>query len=193
MSDATRANVLRVSDDLWRTMEPLLPEPDRSSRERSAVGGRPRRPARDRFDAIFFVLRTGCPWNALDATGICPSSTAHDRFEQRVEDGFFERLWDAGLLAYEQCRGIDRSFLSIDGSQTKAPLGGEKTGPNPTDRGTRGVQRSLATDPPPPPPPSPPPRLPPRTSAGLQSRVGYASRSASRCAVPQMNGATNPP
>jgi transposase len=29
---------------------------------------------------------------------------------------------------------------------TKAPLGGEKTGPNPTDRGTDGVRRSLVTE-----------------------------------------------
>lgn len=29
---------------------------------------------------------------------------------------------------------------------TKAPLGGERTGPNPTDRGKLGVKRSLLTD-----------------------------------------------
>ena len=29
---------------------------------------------------------------------------------------------------------------------TKAPLGGEKTGPNPTDRGESGVKRSLLTE-----------------------------------------------
>ena len=29
---------------------------------------------------------------------------------------------------------------------TKAPLGGEKTGPNPTDRGKDGVKRSLLTE-----------------------------------------------
>ena len=28
---------------------------------------------------------------------------------------------------------------------TKAPLGGEKTGPNPTDRGKGGVKRSVLT------------------------------------------------
>ncbi|WP_414146665.1 transposase, partial [Enterobacter sp. 148H3] len=31
--------------------------------------------------AIFFVLRTGCQWNALNATGICSSSSAHRRFQ----------------------------------------------------------------------------------------------------------------
>lgn len=31
----------------------------------------------------------------------------------------------------------------MDGAMTKAPLGGEKTGPNPTDRAKDGVKRSL--------------------------------------------------
>jgi putative transposase len=34
----------------------------------------------------------------------------------------------------------------MDGVMTKAPLGGEATGPNPTDRAKKGVQRSLQTD-----------------------------------------------
>ena len=36
------------------------------------------------MDAIFFVLRTGCQWNALNATGICSSSSAHRRFQEWV-------------------------------------------------------------------------------------------------------------
>jgi transposase len=34
----------------------------------------------------------------------------------------------------------------MDGAMTKAPLGGEKTGKNPTDRAKSGVKRSLLTD-----------------------------------------------
>src|SRR5215471_14217410 len=34
----------------------------------------------------------------------------------------------------------------MDGTMTKAPLGGEKVGKNPTDRGKIGTQRSLLTD-----------------------------------------------
>jgi len=29
------------------------------------------------MNAILLVLRTGMQWNARDATGICPSSSAH--------------------------------------------------------------------------------------------------------------------
>ena len=34
----------------------------------------------------------------------------------------------------------------MDGAMTKAPFGGEKTGPNPTDRAKSGVKRSLLTE-----------------------------------------------
>jgi putative transposase len=36
--------------------------------------------------------------------------------------------------------------MSLDGAMTKAPLGGQKTGPNPTDRGKKGTKRSVLTD-----------------------------------------------
>ena len=113
-----------ISEELWALMEPLLaPHPN----THRFGGGRPRVPDRVCADAIFFVLRTGCQWNALSATGICPSSTAHDRFQQWVEDGFFLRFWQAGLAEYDAFNGIDWSWLSMDGAMTKAPLAGEKT------------------------------------------------------------------
>jgi transposase len=42
--------------------------------------------------------------------------------------------------------GIDWRWMSLDGAMTKAPLGGQKTGPNPTDRGKKGTKRSVLTD-----------------------------------------------
>ena len=107
-------------------------------------GGRPRRSDRDCLNGILFVLRTGCQWNALSATGICPSSTAHDRFQDWVESGVFARLFDLALKDYDELIGIDWSFLSMDGAMTKAPLGGEATGANPTDRGKKRDQTKPA-------------------------------------------------
>ena len=112
-----------VSDELWALLEPLLPVHQNTHR---FGGGRPRVPDRTCADGIFFVLRTGCQWNALSATGICPSSTAHDRFQAGVEDGFFLRFWQAGLAEYDAFNGIDWSWLAMDGAMTKAPLAGEK-------------------------------------------------------------------
>lgn len=115
-----------VSDELWALMVPLLPEHPNTHR---FGGGRPRVPDRVCADAIFFVLRTGCQWNALAATGICPSSTAHDRFQAWVRAGFFLRFWQAGLSEYDALKSIDWSWLSMDGAMTKAPLAGGKNRP----------------------------------------------------------------
>jgi transposase len=118
----------RLPDELWAEIEPLLPPHPNTHR---FGGGRPRRSDRDCMDAIFFRLRTGCQWKALDATGICPGSTAHDRFQEWVRAGVFLEFWRQGLLEYDHFVGIDWSWLSADGAMTKAPLGGEKDGQEP--------------------------------------------------------------
>jgi transposase len=41
------------------------------------------------MDAMFFVLRTRCQWNALRETGICPSRSAHRRFQEWTAAGVF--------------------------------------------------------------------------------------------------------
>ncbi|WP_408887757.1 IS5 family transposase [Teichococcus wenyumeiae] len=124
-------------------MEPLLPP-----RPKHPLGcHNPRVPDRAAMDAIFCVLRTGCQWNALRETKLCSSSSAHRRFQEWTKAGVFEAFWRKGLLAYDGLRGIDWSWLALDGAMGKAPLGGgKKTGPNPTDRGKRGVKRSVLTD-----------------------------------------------
>lgn len=113
----------RVPDALWEHIAPLLPNP---TKVHPLGCHRKRVDNRAAMDAIFFVLRTGCQWNALNATGICSSSSAHRRFLEWGEAGVFEQLWLQGLLAYDELKGIDWSWLSMDGAMTKAPLGGEK-------------------------------------------------------------------
>src|SRR5436190_9663985 len=116
----------RVSDALWAVLEPLLPVHVTTHR---FGGGRPRVPDRRCADAIFYVLRTGCQWQALDQTELCAHSTAHDRFQEWVQAGVFLKLWQAGLEQFEETCGIDWQWLSMDGAMTKAPLGGEKNRP----------------------------------------------------------------
>ena len=131
----------QVSDELWGKIQSLLPEHVNTHR---FGGGRPRADDRKCLDGILFVLRTGCQWNALNATGICPSSTAHDRFQEWVEADVFHRLWAAGLLEYDKLKGVDWSWQSMDGAMTKAPLGGEKGGPQPHGSGQRRRQAKSA-------------------------------------------------
>jgi transposase len=132
----------RIPDELWAELAPLLPPP----KPHPLGCHNPRVPDRDAMDAIFFVLRTGCQWNALNATGICSSSSAHRRFMEWAEAGVFAEFWRRGLLTYDEFVGIEWDWLAMDGAITKAPLGGEKTGPNPTDRAKRGTKRNLLTD-----------------------------------------------
>lgn len=133
----------RVSDKLWAVLEPVLPVHVNTHR---FGGGRPRVPDRECADGIFYVLRTGCQWKALDQTELCAGSTAHDRYQEWVEAGVFLKLWQAGVEQFDELQGIDWAWLSMDGAMTKAPLGGENTGPNPTDRAKSGVKRSLLTE-----------------------------------------------
>jgi putative transposase len=97
------------------------------------------------FEAMFYILRTGIQWKALPRC-LGASSTVHDRFQQWCEEGVFRKLWASNLLEYDIREGLDWLWQAIDGAMTKAPLGGEATGPNPTDRGKCGTKRHLLTE-----------------------------------------------
>src|SRR5260221_13975298 len=90
------------------------------------------------MNVILLVLRTGMKWNALNATGICHSSSAHRRFQDWAEAGAFEEFWRRGLLKLEELEAMDWERLSLDGAMGKAPLGGEETGPQSTGKAKRG-------------------------------------------------------
>ena len=52
-----------VTDDFWRRVEPLIPLRERAADQpytRKPGAGRPPKPARLVFEAIEYVLRTGC-------------------------------------------------------------------------------------------------------------------------------------
>jgi len=131
----------QISDELWAKIQPLLPVHVNTHR---FGGGRPRADDRKCMNAIWFVLRTGCQWDALDATEICPSSTAHDRYQEWVKAGVFLELWKAGLLEYDKKKGLGWDWQALDGAMTKAPLGGEKIGTEPHGSGKKGRQTQPA-------------------------------------------------
>ena len=120
----SKITTFRCPDELWERLEPLIPPHVNTHR---FGGGRPRVPDRVCMDGIFFVLRTGCQWKALDETGICSGSTAHTRFQQWVQSGVFLELWKAGLQEYDEAKGLNWEWLAMDGAMTKAPLAGEKS------------------------------------------------------------------
>ena len=110
----------RIPDELWARIEPLLPP-----KKAHPKGGRPWTSERAAMDGIFYVLRTGCQWKALPRCFGAPS-TVHDRFQAWVEAGVFRRLWQEGLLEYDELKGLDWEWQAMDGAMTKAPLGGKR-------------------------------------------------------------------
>lgn len=110
----------QIPDELWERIEPLLPPPKPKKKS-----GRPRMDDRQAMTAIFYVLRTGCQWKALPRS-LGAASTVHDRFQEWLEAGVFERLWQAGLSEYDEKVGIDWEWQAMDGAMTKAPLGGKR-------------------------------------------------------------------
>jgi transposase len=109
-----------MSDSFWRYIQPLLPKYPRRPR-----GGRPRVNLRQVMNGIFYVLRTGCQWKAVP-TYFGSGSTVHRYFQEWTTAGVFRRLWRNQLTRYDARRGIVWRWQSLDGAQTKAPLGGEK-------------------------------------------------------------------
>jgi putative transposase len=67
----------------------------------------------------------------VEATDLCPHSTAHDRFQEWVAAGGFLQLWQAGVEHFDELQGLDWRWRSLDGAMRKAPLGGGKNRPPP--------------------------------------------------------------
>lgn len=132
----------QVPDELWETVKQFLPpQPER-------VGpGRPRADDRAALNGIWYVLWTGCQWKAIHKNwfGVC-SSVIHERFQAWREQGVFEDVLREMVVYYQTEREIGWEWQSIDSKACPAPLGGENTGKNPTDRGKRGSKIHVLVD-----------------------------------------------
>lgn len=143
----TKAKSWEVTDEFWQRVEPLIPQrlrPADQSYTRKAGGGRKPKDPRLVFEAIVYVLRTGCQWKALPAERFGSASSIHARFLEWEAAGVFEGLWKSGLAEYDEMEGIAWRWQSIDGAMMKAPMAQQSVGPNPTDRGKKWEQTSLA-------------------------------------------------
>jgi putative transposase len=108
--------------------------------------GRPPLLNRQVLNGILHVLRTGCQWKALKKEWFGASSSIHARYQEWVALGIFEALFRLLVQYYDQHCGIQWKWQAIDSKSVAAPLGGEKTGRNPTDRGKHGSKRHLLVD-----------------------------------------------
>jgi putative transposase len=132
----------QVPDELWEAVKQFLPpQPER-------VGpGRPRADDRAALNGIWYVLWTGCQWKAIHKNWFgVSSSVIHERFQTWREQGVFVDVLREMVLYYQTEREIGWEWQSMDSKSCPAPLGGEETGKNPTDRGKRGSKIHLLVD-----------------------------------------------
>jgi transposase len=140
-----RAYDPEVQDILWEAVEGLIPvvEPFHP------LGcHRRRKPDRDCFDVIVLRFASGMSW--VDAERQCGNkvsdTTVRSRRDEWIAAGVFDAIVAEALAAYDKVIGLDLEDVSLDGSQQKAPCGGDGTGPNPTDRGKIGFKWSILCD-----------------------------------------------
>ena len=129
-----------LSDDEWRCISPHLPEP--------AGWGRPRlHGLRAILDAVFYVLKSGCPWRLLPKD-FPPWKTVYDWFRRWRLDGTWERLNAElrELLRVRLGRDPHPSAAVVDSQSVKTTgVGGSERGFDPAKK-MDGRKRHLLVD-----------------------------------------------
>src|ERR1051326_1192204 len=78
-----------LTDEQWQLLRPLLPK------RKLGKPGRPRTvKQRDILDAIFYILRSGCPWRLLPHD-FPPWGTVSSQFYRWRKSGLWEKIHDA--------------------------------------------------------------------------------------------------
>lgn len=131
-----------LPDGLWERIKPHLPP-----RNRRFWGGRPPIDDRKALTGIIFVLKTGIAWEDLPQEMGCGSGMTCWR---RLRDWQQAGVWDTiKQLLLDELRAADKldfSRFAVDSASVRAFGGGEKTGPNPTDRRKPGSKHHAVTD-----------------------------------------------
>jgi len=131
----------RVPGKLWRKIKKHLPK------NKQTGPGRPRASNRTVLNGIWFVLWTGCQWKAIEREWFgVSSSVIHERFQTWRSQGVFEKILAAMLRYYGRTRHIRWVWQAVDSRNCPAPLGGQDTGKNPTDRAKIGGKIHILVD-----------------------------------------------
>ena len=113
-----------LGDEEWARLAPLIPP--------ASPGGRPRKTdMRAAMNAIFYLLRTGCPWRYLPGDPFPPRSTVYNIFRKFQRDGVWDRIWAELHLLLREADGREASpSASVVDSQSlkSAEKGAAKTG-----------------------------------------------------------------
>jgi transposase len=126
-----------LTDGEWALIEPMIP-PAKHGGRRRAVN------VREVLNGIFYVLSTGCQWNALPKD-LPPKSTIYDYLDLWDWDGTLERIHYALYVATREKAGREASptVAIIDAQSAK---GAQKGGPRSIRKATTRARRSKAAN-----------------------------------------------
>jgi transposase len=114
-----------LTDEQWAIIAPLVVEKPRVKRGKVDGRGRPRVAAREVWDGILWILRTGAPWHDLPDR-YPPYQTCHRRYQEYCRDGTFRNVLEAMARDLRDRGDLDLSETFIDGTFAPAKKGGAK-------------------------------------------------------------------
>ena len=129
-------------EPLWVEFAALIGTDERPEFSPTHPWGCHRRRVPDRvvFEHVIAALVHGSGYERLASPG-CSDRTIRRRLAHWAEAGVGQQLLRLGLGAYDRMIGLDLEDLSVDGSITKSPCGGEVSGRSLVDRGKQGTKK----------------------------------------------------
>ncbi|MFZ2869194.1 MAG: IS5 family transposase [Zavarzinia sp.] len=104
-----------LTDAEWDRLSPLIPA--------AKPGGRPRKTdMRAAMNAIFYLLRTSCPWRYLPRKDFPPRSTVYNIFRKFQREGVWDAIWAELHMALRERLGHEASPTAavLDSQSLKA-------------------------------------------------------------------------
>ncbi len=134
-------------EPLWVEFAALIGTADRPEYDPAHPLGCHRHRVDDRavFDCVIAALVHGSGYERVAVPG-CSDRTIRRRLQDWAQRGVTKDLLRTALASYDRMLGLDLDDLSVDGSITTSPCGGEVSGRSPVDRGKQGTKRSVVTD-----------------------------------------------
>ena len=129
-----------LTDEQWGRIEHLFDDPPRHT-----LRGRPRTNARDCFEGVLWVLRSGARWKDLPKR-FPSSATCWRRFQEWTARGVWSEAWEQLLMILGEKGKLDREASIADGTFSPAKKGVLSSATPSVAREPRSCCLPMATD-----------------------------------------------